>query len=83
MKDMIAVTERGRKIQGLLAEKVDKAAIAKVAKVASAIDIGNKYRQAISNDDMDAARDLGLTGVKKEQRCVGQIQAEIDWLHKN
>lgn len=80
---MIAVTERGKEIQGLLAEKIDKVAIAKVAKVASAIDIGNKYRQAISNDDMDAARDLGLTGVKKEWRCVGQIQAEIDWLYKN
>lgn len=47
--------------------------MAKIAKLASIIDIGNKYRQAISNDNIDVARDLELTSVKKYQRCIGQI----------
>lgn len=83
MKDVIAVAEKVREIQRPLLEKVDKAVMAKVAKVANAIDIGNKYRWAISNDDIDIAGDLGQTGVKKYWRCIGQIQAKINWLNKD
>lgn len=41
---MKAATKRGREIWELLAEKVVKAVIIKIAKVASTIDFNNKYR---------------------------------------
>lgn len=65
MKDVIAVAEKSRKILRPLVEKINKAAIMQVAKVASAINIDNKYRWAISNNHIDVAGDLRLTGVKK------------------
>lgn len=65
MKNMIVAAEKNRKIQRPLAEKVDKAAMAKVAKVASAINIGNKYWWASGNDYMGVVRNFGLTSVKK------------------
>ena len=66
MKDVIAVAERGRENKKLLTMgNVDKTAMAEVAKVSSAIDLGNKHSWAISNADMDATRDLGLIGIKK------------------
>ncbi len=85
MKDMIAAAERGRKNEGQLAMEnlLDKTAMAEVAKVSSVIDLGSKYSWAISDADIDVARDLGLTGIKKYWRCAGQIQAEVDWLHKD
>ena len=30
---------------------------------------------------MDAAKELGLTGIKKYWRRVGQVEMELDWLH--
>ncbi len=71
MKDIIAVAERNREL--LAMENVDKTVIAEVAKVSSAIDLGNKHSWAISNADMDVARDLRLTGIKKYWRRIGQI----------
>ncbi len=66
IKDTIAVAERGRENKELLAiEKTDKTAIAEVAKVLNNIDLGSKHSWAISNADIDAARNLGLTGIKK------------------
>ncbi len=31
--------------------------------------------------NLDAAKELGLTGIKKYWRCTGQIKIELDWLH--
>lgn len=45
----------------------------KVVKMSSAINLGNKYSQAINNIDINTARDLGLTSIKKYQKCAGQI----------
>ncbi len=63
MKDMIAVAERGGKL--LAIENEEKTVIAEVAKVSSAINLGSKHSWAISNADIDAARDLRLTSIKK------------------
>ncbi len=69
MKDVILVAERGREL--LAMENADKTAIAEVAKMSSAIDLGSKHSWAISNADMDVARDLGLTSIKKYWRHTG------------
>lgn len=78
MKEVIGGTERNRKNQGSLAKKVDKAAMTKVAKVLRLIDMSNKYRWAISNVEMDAAKNPGLISVKKYWRCAGQVQTKVN-----
>ena len=63
---MIRVVEKDRKNEKLLAmENVDKITKAEVAKVLNLIDLGSKHSWAICNVDMDAARNLGLIGIKK------------------
>lgn len=44
--------------------------MAEVAKMSIIINIGYKYRWAISNIDMDAARNLGLINVRKYWRFI-------------
>ena len=74
IKDMIAAAKRGRKNgEPLAMENVDKTVMGELAKVSNTIDLGNQYIQAISNGDIDVARDLELTSIKKYWRCAGQI----------
>ena len=35
----------------------------------------------MNNTDMDAAKELGLTGVKKHMKYTSQVEMELDWLH--
>ena len=35
----------------------------------------------MSNADMDAAKKLGQTGIKKYWRRAGQVEMKLDWLH--
>ena len=30
---------------------------------------------------MDVAKELGLTGIKKYWKRIGQVEIKIDWLH--
>ncbi len=76
MKNVIAMVERDGEL--LVMENANKTAITKFAKVSSAIDLRNKHSWAISNADMDVARDLGLTSIKKYWRRIGQIQDKVD-----
>ena len=61
----------------------DKIAQAEVARTSNTMDLDGKYIWAMSNVDIDAARDLGLTGIKKHWRLAGQIEKEVDGLHKD
>ena len=36
----------------------------------------------MSNSDLDAAKKLGLTGIKKYWKCARQVEIKLDWLHK-
>ena len=47
----------------------------------SSVDLIGKYRWVISNANIDAAKELGLTGIKKYWRYAGQVEMELDWLH--
>lgn len=38
---------------------------------------------AISNVDIDAARDLGLTGIKKYWKRAGQIKKKVNGLYRD
>ena len=35
----------------------------------------------MSDADLDAAKKLGLTSIKKYWRYAGQVERELDWLH--
>ena len=63
MKDII-ISEKARE-RKLSEGPTDRPIPAEVAKVSSLIDVARKYRWAIGNIDMDTAKKLGLTGVKK------------------
>lgn len=47
------------------------------------IDLDSKYMWAINNADIDAARDLRLTAVKKYWKRAGQIKKEVDGLYRD
>lgn len=60
MKYMMVVAKRSRKNKNQLAIQnlLDKTTITKVSKVSSVIKFNNKYSWAISNIELDIARDL-------------------------
>lgn len=55
----------------------------KVVKMLSLIDLDSKYIWAISNADINDARDLELTIVKKYWRRAGRIKNKMNGLYKN
>ena len=70
MKGVIAAAKKRRENRRLLVMKnVNKTAMAKVAKISSIIDFGNKYSWVISNANIDAAGDLRLTSIKILEMC--------------
>ena len=83
MKDMIISKKALEKEEQLVVRNADKIALAEVGKTSSPIDLNGKYMWAISNIDIDAARDLGLTGIKKHWRLAGQIEKEVNGLHRD
>ena len=52
-----------------------------MALASSAVDITWRNTLAMVNIDINAAKKLGLTGVKKYLRCASQVEIELDWLH--
>lgn len=84
MKNIIAVAGKNRGNRELLAiENINITVIAEIAKVLSIINLGNKYNEAISNTDIDTAKNLGLIDIKKYWRCASQIQDKVDGLYKD
>ena len=65
MKDVIMSKKILEKERQLVVRNKNKIALVKVGKMSSPINLKSKYMRAISNIDIDAARDLGLTGIKK------------------
>lgn len=66
---MIAIAKRGEANKELLTiENTNKITIVENAKMSNIIDFNSKYYQAISNMNIDAARNLGLIDIKKYQK---------------
>ena len=66
MKIVIVVIKRGKKNRRpLIIGNVYKTIIAKVTKVLSTINLGNKYNWAISNANIDITGDLRLININK------------------
>ena len=83
MKDMIISKRAIKKEDQLVVRNVDKIALTKVGRTSSLIDLDSKYMWAISNVDITAPRDLGLTGIKKYWRFAEQIEKDVNRLYKN
>ena len=60
MKDVIISKKAVQKKKQLVVRNVDKIALAEMRKTSSLIDLYGKYMSAISNLDIDVARDLVL-----------------------
>ena len=83
MKDVIISKKALEKEGQLVVRNADKIALAEVGRTSSPMGLDGKYMWAISNVDIDAARDLGLTGIKKHWRLAGQIEKEVNGLHRD
>lgn len=81
IKDMIISEKAGEKEEQLVIGNAIEQA--KVVKMSNPINLNSKYIWAVSNTDIDTARDLRLTDVKKYQRRTGQIKKEVNRLHKD
>ena len=83
MKDVIISKKTQKKERQLVVRNTDKIAQIEVAKTSSLIDFDGKYMWAISNVDIDATRNLGLTDIKKYQRLASQIEKKVNELYRD
>lgn len=65
----------------MLERIVDITVPAKVTLALNPIDITGRYKWAMSNIDINVAKELGLTGVMKYWRYDSQIEIKLDLLH--
>ena len=77
MKDVI-ISEKAREEKMQSESIADMTALAKVAWVSSFVDLAERYNWAMSNADLDTAKKLGLTGIKKYWRHAGSVEMELD-----
>ena len=80
MKNII-ILEKTREKEKLSEGSANTNAPVDVARASSPVDLIWRYRWAMSKVDMEAAKELGLTGVKNYWRRAGQVEMELDWLH--
>ena len=83
MKNVIISKKALKKERQLVVRNADKIALAKVRRMSSPMDLDCKYIWAISNIDIDATRDLGLTSIKKHWKLANQIEKLVNGLHKD
>ena len=77
MKDMI-IEEKAREKERLSKNIANTTAPVELAQALSSINFTRKYIWAISDADMDAAKELELTSIKKYWRCTRQVEMELD-----
>ncbi len=80
MKNVI-ISEKAREKEMLPESVADMTAPAEVARVSSPVDLAGRYNWAMSVVDLDAAKELGLTDIKKYWRRASQVEMEQDRLH--
>ncbi len=64
MKDVI-ISEKAREEEMLSEGIVDTTALAEVARVSNPVDLAKRYNWAMSNANLDVAKEQGLTSIKK------------------
>ena len=64
MEDVIS-EEKAKEKEGLLEGIADTTVLAEVARASSPVDFAGKYMWAMKNANLDAVKELKLTGIKK------------------
>ena len=80
MKDVI-ISEKAREEEILSESIADTTTPAELARVLSFVDLAGRYNWAMSDVNLDIAKKLELTGIKKYWRYTGQVEIKLDWLH--
>ncbi len=80
MKDVI-ISKKVREDELLSESIVDTTALAEVARVSSPVDLVGRYNWAMSDADLDVAKELRLTDIKKYWRRADPVEMELDWLY--
>lgn len=80
MKDVI-ITKKAKKKIRLSKGIADITTAAELAQVSSLINLTRQCIWAISNVDLDAAKELRLSDIKKYWRHAWQVKLELDCLH--
>lgn len=65
MKSVIISEKNRKKEENSIKKNADKITLVKVIKTSSLVDLNDRYMQAISNIDINVAKNLGLTNIKK------------------
>lgn len=66
----------------MLKDITDTTVPRKIAQISSFIDFAKRYKWAISNANLTKVKKLGLTDIKKYEKCASQVKIELDGLHK-
>lgn len=73
MKDMI-ISKKAREKERLSVDIADTTAPAEMAQASSPVDLVGRCMWAMNNANLDAAKELGLTDIKKYWRRAGQVE---------
>ena len=73
--------EKTKKKVRLLKSTADTIILVEVAWASIPIDLTWRYRLIMSKADIEAVKELGLTGVKNYCRRAGQVEIELDGLY--
>ena len=65
----------------LLESIADTTVPAEVAQVLNFVNFAVRYNWAMSDANLDIAKKLGLTDIKKYWRCASQVEIELEELH--
>ena len=75
------ISKKVKKEKTLSKDIIDTIALVKVAQVLSLVDLTKRYNWAMSDANLDIAKKLELTGIKKYWRRISQVEIKLDWLH--
>ena len=75
------ILEKAREEEMLSESIIDTTTPAEVAPVLSPVELVERYNWAMSDVDLDVAKKLGLTGIKKYWKHAGQVEIKQDWSH--
>ena len=80
MKNII-ILEKTKEKKKLSNFFIDITAVAEVIQILSSVDFAWKYRWAMNKADIDKAKKLEQTGIKKYWRYINQVEIELNWLY--
>lgn len=72
--------KKPRKIEDLSISITNSATRAKVAQVSNLVYLVERYKQIISNIDLDATNKLKLTSINKYKKYTGSVKMKLNWL---